>query len=128
VHAAEFDDAIALVDTDGPMPDPRVLDILSRAGRDLARAIGIVQAVANPSSWAVYGPYSLLAKGGAAGDAFLAALFEYGEFVSFKPYKESAVRRRPIVAGEGASGVALAALEHRGLARPETAGGSEESR
>ena len=117
MHVTDVDEAIGLVDTDGIASDPRVLDILRRAGRDLARAIGIVQAVANPSSWAVYGPYRLLAKRGSPSSAFLSALHEYAEFVAFKPYRQADIRRRPIVGGEGATGAALAALERHGLIR-----------
>jgi predicted NBD/HSP70 family sugar kinase len=122
----DIDDAISRVDQGGSSADPAVLAVFRTAGHHLAQGIAYVQAIANPTSWALYGPRALLSKEGtAAGDAFLEALFAFPEFVSFKAYRDSDVHRRPIVGSEGAHGAALAALERLGLGRPELATGGE---
>lgn len=96
----------------------RASEVFRTAGRDLARAVGSVQAIANPSSWAVYGPAALLTKDNRAGDAFLASFEDLDKWVAYDAYQHCAVHRRPIEGDEGAHGAALVALERFGTAWP----------
>ena len=65
--------AVALAEPQETCSD-EATEVFRTAGRDLARGIGTVQVIANPSSWAIYGPASLLAKSSRASDAFLGSL------------------------------------------------------
>ena len=77
-----------------------------------------MQVIANPTSWAIYGPAALLTKGSHAGDAFLESLEDFERWVAYDAYRECRVERRPIAGDEGAHGAALAALERFGIASP----------
>ena len=76
--------------------------------------------MANPSSWAIYGPAALLTKGSRASDAFLQSLEDFPRWVSYDGYRNCRVDRRPLAGDEGAHGAALAALERSGIASPGT--------
>lgn len=119
IFVTDIGHAVRVAQPDGGATDEQVLDVFREAGRDLAHAIGNVQAIANPDSWVVYGPEQMLAKGSAAGAAFLHNLLTYKRFVAHKPYQQCVVYSRPIIDDEGPRGAALAALERFGHARPE---------
>jgi predicted NBD/HSP70 family sugar kinase len=98
----------------------RATEVFRTAGRDLARGIGTVQVIANPSSWAIYGPPCLLTKSSRAGDAFLGSLKDFERWVSYDAYQDSPIRRHPIEGDEGAHGAALVALERFGVVGPHS--------
>ena len=69
--------------------------VFRTAGRDLARGIATVQVIANPSSWAIYGPASLVTKSTRASDAYFGSLEDFDKWVSYDAYQDSPIRRRP---------------------------------
>jgi predicted NBD/HSP70 family sugar kinase len=111
--------AVALAEPQETCSD-EATEVFRTAGRDLARGIGTVQVIANPSSWAIYGPASLLAKSSRASDAFLGSLTGFERWVSFDAYQGGPIRRRPIEGDEGAHGAALVALERFGITSPHS--------
>jgi predicted NBD/HSP70 family sugar kinase len=114
----DIDDAVELAEPEAGRLDAGIVDIFLAAGRDIARGIGIVQVIANPASWAIYGPAALLTKGSHAGDAFLQSLEDFPRWVSYDGFRKCRVERRPIAGDEGAHGAALAVLEHFGISSP----------
>ena len=88
------------------------------AGRDLARGIATVQVIANPTSWAIYGPACLVTKSTRAGDAYFGSLEDFEKWVAYDAYQDGPIRRRPIEGDEGAHGAALVALERFGITSP----------
>lgn len=119
-------DAVAAAELDGAPVDQHALDVFRAAGRDLARMIGIVQAIANPDSWVVYGPEELLRTDSVARNEFFAGLKRFDRFVSYKPYQNTAVHLHAIEGDEGAHGAAIAALLNAGFLHvPRLGGGSQ---
>ena len=116
----DIEHAVEQAEPSGPTSD-LATEVFRTAGRDLARGIGIVQAIVNPSSWAIYGPACLITKGGRASDAFLGSLEDFDQWVAYDAYQDCVVRRRPIEGNEGAHGAALVALERFGIASPTSA-------
>ena len=92
--------------------------VFRTAGRDLARGIATVQVIANPTSWAIYGPTCLVTKSSRASDAYFGSLEDFDEWVAYDAYQDSPIRRRPIEGDEGAHGAALVALERFGITSP----------
>jgi predicted NBD/HSP70 family sugar kinase len=122
VSGRDVDDiecAVALAEPQEACSD-RATEVFRTAGRDLARGIGTVQVIANPSSWAIYGPASLLAKSSRASDAYFGSLADFERWVSFDAYQGGPIRRRPIEGDEGAHGAALVALERFGITSPHS--------
>jgi predicted NBD/HSP70 family sugar kinase len=116
---ADIEDAVAFAEPQEQCSD-RVTEVFRTAGRDLARGISTVQVIANPSSWAIYGPPGLVTKSSRASDAFFGSLKDFERWISFDAYQNSPIRRRPIEGDEGAHGAALVALERFGIASPHS--------
>lgn len=113
----DIDRAVALAEHSGPCSDETTA-VFRTAGRDLARGIATVQVIANPASWAIYGPACLVTKSTRAGDAYFGSLEDFDEWVAYDAYQDSPIRRRPIEGDEGAHGAALVALERFGITSP----------
>ena len=115
----DIEAAVALAEPPEPCSD-QAMAVFSTAGRDLARGIATVQVIANPSSWAIYGPACLVTKRTRAGDAYFGSLEDFDEWVACDTYQDSPIRRRPIEGDEGAHGAALVALERFGIVGPHS--------
>ena len=113
----DIDRAVALAEHPEPCSD-QTMAVFSAAGRDLARGIATVQVIANPTSWAIYGPTCLVTKSSRASDAYFGSLEDFDEWVAYDAYQDSPIRRRPIEGDEGAHGAALVALERFGITSP----------
>ena len=117
----DLDAAIDLAeraDTSGP---GRVAaDVFHEAGRDLGAGVATVQALANPSAWAIYLPPALRTDQVAA-VRFRSGLENFGMYVSYKPYRMCIFHYRSAHGRKGARGAALAALEERGISSPRAA-------
>jgi predicted NBD/HSP70 family sugar kinase len=109
--------AVALAEPSDPHSEPAIA-VFRTAGRDLARGIATVQVIANPTSWAIYGPACLVTKSTRAGDAYFGSLENFEKWVAYDAYQGGPIRRRPIEGDEGAHGAALVALERFGITSP----------
>jgi predicted NBD/HSP70 family sugar kinase len=115
----DIEGAVAQAEATAASSD-RATEVFRIAGRDLARGIATVQAIANPSSWAIYGPPSLVSKSSRASDAFFGNMEDFDKWVAYDAYQHCPVRRRPIEGDEGAHGAGLVALERFGIASPHS--------
>lgn len=89
--------------------------VFHAAGQDLAVAVGSVQALVNPETWAIYLPPGLDGTSN-AGQRFLFGLGEFQRWVSFKPYGNCELFFRTSADQNCVHGAALAALEQLGSA------------
>jgi predicted NBD/HSP70 family sugar kinase len=118
-HVENIEYAVALAEPSDPRGEPATA-VFRTAGRDLARGIATVQVIANPTSWAIYGPACLMTKSTPASDAYFGSLEDFEQWVAYDAYQDSPIRRRPIEGDEGAHGAALVALERFGIASPHS--------
>lgn len=117
----DLDAAINLAERADTSGSGRVAaDVFHEAGRDLGAGVATVQALANPSEWAIYLPPALRTDRVAAVQ-FRSGLENFGMYVSYKPYRMCTFHYRSAHERKGARGAALAALEERGISSPRAA-------